>query len=83
MSHGQGGEENTVMHSIIFFPSQSPFIDLKDKGTGSALKIDEKLSAAEMDILSILPVNSNTLNIICFFTIEKKTPLWTETSVSL
>lgn len=63
MSHGQGGEQNTVMHFVIFFPSQSPFIDFKDKDAGSALKIDEKLSAAEMDILPILPVNSNTFNI--------------------
>lgn len=50
MSHGQGVEENTVIYSIIF-PSQSPFIDFKVKGTGSALKVDEKLSTAEMDTL--------------------------------
>lgn len=61
-----------MMHFVIFFPSQSPFIDFKDKDAGSALKIDEKLSAAEMDILPILPVNSNTFNIILFYMIEKE-----------
>lgn len=65
MSHGRGGEENTAIYSIIFFPSQSPFIDFKDKGAGSALKMDEKLSVAEMDILPILPVNSSFHN-FCF-----------------
>lgn len=41
MSHGQGGDENTAICPIIFFPSQSPFIDFKDKGAGSALKVNE------------------------------------------
>lgn len=66
MSHGRGAEENTAIYSIIFFPSQSPFIDFKDKGAGSALKMDEKLSAAEMDILPILPVNSSSFHNFCF-----------------
>ncbi len=55
MNYGQRGEENTVIYSIILFPPQSPFIDFnKDKGAGSALQMDEKLSKAEIDILSIL-----------------------------
>lgn len=59
MSHGQGGEENTAIYSIISFPFQSPFIDLTDRGAGSSLKMDEKLSTDEMDILPIPPVNSS------------------------
>lgn len=71
MSHGQREEENTVIYSI-FFPSQSPFIDFKDKGAGCALKIDEKLSTAEMDILPILSVNSSAVRIFSFYMIEKE-----------
>lgn len=41
ISHGQGGDENTAIYPIIFFPSQSPFIDFKDKVAGSVLKMDE------------------------------------------
>lgn len=55
MSQGQGVEENKEINSIIFFPSQSPFIDFKDKGNGFTLEMNEKLPTAEMDILPILP----------------------------
>lgn len=41
MSHGMGGEENTVMYSLSF--SQSPFIHFEDKGTGSAMKSNPQL----------------------------------------
>lgn len=71
MSHGQGGEGNTVMYSIIFFPSQSPFNDFSDKGTGSALKMDKKLSTSEMDVLSILLGTSTAFHkniILCSWT---------------
>lgn len=62
MSHGQGGEENKEIYTIIFFPSQSPFIDFQDKGTGLALKMSEKLPKEETDSLPILPVNSSAFH---------------------
>lgn len=49
MSHGQGEEGSTLICSIILFPSQSHSVDLKDKGAGTALKMDEKLSTTELD----------------------------------
>ncbi len=84
MSHGQGGEGKTAIYSIIFFPSQSPFIDFKDKATGSALKMDEKLSTPEMDTLTILPFELISFPYIIFVLYDWKIiPLLTEMSLSL
>lgn len=51
-----GREGNTAIYSIICFPSQSPIIDFKDKGTGSAPKTDE--SCLQQKCLPNLSLNS-------------------------
>lgn len=60
-----------MIYSIIFFPSQSPFNDFSDKGTSAALKMNEKQSTSEMDVLSILFGTSTAFHkniILCSWT---------------